>query len=84
MSEDPGRRRREGARKKKKTLDTETSLVIQWLSVCAPNGGGLDLIPGQETKSLHAATKTWHRRKKKERKKTECICFNLPVFLLDL
>ena len=62
------------------TLDTETSLVVQWLSVCAPNGGGLDSIPGQETKSLHAATKTWHRQKKKERKKTECICFNFSVF----
>ena len=28
-----------------------TSLVVQWLRFCAPNAGGLGLIPGQETKS---------------------------------
>ena len=28
-----------------------TSLVIQWLRLFAPNVGGLDLIPGQGTRS---------------------------------
>ena len=27
-----------------------TFLVVQWLRPCAPNAGGLDLIPGQETR----------------------------------
>ena len=41
-----------------------TSLVVQWLRLCAPNVGGL---PGQETgshtpeaKSLHAVTRSSH------------------------
>ena len=44
-----------------------TSLVVQWLRLCALNAGGLGLIPGQGTRShmlqlkiLHAATKTQH------------------------
>ena len=48
------------------TLDTWTFLVVQWLRVCAPSGGGLDSIPGRETKPLHATTKTRHRQRKKE------------------
>ena len=28
-----------------------TSLVVQWLRLCAPNAGGLGLIPGQGTRS---------------------------------
>ena len=28
-----------------------TSLVVQWLRLCAPNAGGLGLIPGQRTRS---------------------------------
>ena len=28
-----------------------TSLVVQWLGLCAPNSGGLGSIPGQETRS---------------------------------
>ena len=27
-----------------------TSLVVQWLRFCAPNAGGLGLIPGQGTR----------------------------------
>ena len=30
----------------------ETSLVVQWLRLCAPNAGGLGLNPGQGTRSL--------------------------------
>ena len=48
-----------------KNASTGTSLVAQWLRLCAPNAGGLGSIPGQgtrshthtSTKSLHAATK---------------------------
>ena len=36
-----------------------TSLVVQQLSLHAPNAGGLGLIPGWGTRShMHAATKT--------------------------
>ena len=28
-----------------------TSLVVQWLQLCAPNAGGQALIPGQGTRS---------------------------------
>ena len=34
------------------TLRGETSLVVQWLRLCAPNAVGLGLIPGQGTRSL--------------------------------
>ena len=33
------------------TLRGETSLVVQWLRLCAPNAGGLGLIPGQGARS---------------------------------
>ena len=42
-----------------------TSLVVQWLRLCAPNAGGLGSNPGQGTRSHmsqlkipHTATKT--------------------------
>ena len=42
-------------------LDLGTSLVAQWIGLCAPNAGGLGLIPGQGTRScMHAATKSSH------------------------
>ena len=37
-----------------------TSLMVQWLRLCAPNAGGLGLIPGQGTRnqnSPHTTTK---------------------------
>ena len=34
-----------------KTGTTGTSLVVQWLRLCAPNAGGSGLIPGQGTRS---------------------------------
>ena len=35
-----------------------TSLVVQWVRLCAPNAGCLGSIPGQGTKScVHATTK---------------------------
>ena len=44
-----------------------TSLVVQWLRLCAPNAGGLGSIPGWGTRSHmqlkipHATSKTWCR-----------------------
>ena len=34
-----------------KTLWPGTALVAQWIRLCAPNAGGLGLIPGQRTRS---------------------------------
>ena len=44
---------------KKKTHGSGTSLVVQWLRLCAPNAGGPASIPGQGIRShMHAATKS--------------------------
>ena len=38
-----------------------TSLLVQWVRLCAPNAGGPGLIPGQGTRScMHATTKSLH------------------------
>ena len=38
-----------------------TSLVAQWLGLCAPNTGGQGSIPGQGTRShTHAAARSLH------------------------
>ena len=34
-----------------------SSLLVQWLRLHAPNAGDVDLIPGWETKTLHAPKK---------------------------
>ena len=34
-----------------KLKTTWTSLVVQWLRICAPNAGDLGSIPGQGTRS---------------------------------
>ena len=35
-----------------------TSLVVQWIELCAPNAGGPGSIPGQGTRShMHATTR---------------------------
>ena len=61
-------------KKKSFKLLCQTSLVVQWLRLHAPNAGGLGSIPGQGTEShmtqlrvrmlqlkiLHAATKIPH------------------------
>ena len=41
-----------------KSLQTGTSLVVQCLGLCAPNAGGLGLIPGQGTRSHIPQLKT--------------------------
>ena len=35
-------------------MDFRTSLVVQWLRLCASSAGIMGLIPGQRTKILHA------------------------------
>ena len=52
------------------------SMVVQWLTLHAPNAGGLGPITGQGARSHmlqlkipSAATKTQHSQRKKERKK---------------
>ena len=43
-----------------------TSLVVQWVTLRAPNAGGPGSIPGQGTRShMHAATKSAHATAKK-------------------
>ena len=37
-----------------KTIGGRTSLVVQWLRLCASNARGTGSIPGQGTKILHA------------------------------
>ena len=67
---------------------TGTSLVVQWLRLCAPNAGGPGSIPGQGTRShmpqlrvrmpqlkiLHAATKISHTATKIPRAATKTRC----------
>ena len=39
----------------------DTSLVVQWVSLHAPNAGGPGSTPGRGTRShMHATAKTWH------------------------
>ena len=45
-----------------------TSLVVQWLRLCASMAGGTGLIPGWGTKIPHAA---WHSQKKKKIRERE-------------
>ena len=40
-----------------------SSLVVQWLGLCASTAGGTGSTPGQGTEIPHA---TWHGKKKKE------------------
>ena len=43
-----------------------TSLVVQWLRLCASTTGGLGSIPGQGTKILHATSCNQKKKKKKQ------------------
>ena len=56
-----------------------TSLVVQWLRLCASNAGSEDKIPGRGTKILHAP---WRGQKKK--KKSLIKILNHYVVLLKL
>ena len=53
-------------------ITEETSLVVQWLRLCAPNAGGPGSIPGQGTRShMHAASKSSHATTNKPHAATE-------------
>ena len=55
-------------KKKDKTQITNigTSLVVQWVRLCAPNAGGLGSIPGWGTRShMHAEAKSSRAATKK-------------------
>ena len=47
----------------------ETSLVVQWLRLCAHNSGGLGLIPGQGTRSHWPQLRSCAAKKKKKEKR---------------
>ena len=49
-----------------------TSLVVQWLRLCAPIAGGPGSIPGQGTKIPHA---TWLGQKQKDRSEFMLVKF---------
>ena len=62
---------REGEGEREKNIrkgQTGDSRAIQWLRLCAPNAGGMSLIPGRGTKIPHA---TKCRQKKKGKGQTE-------------
>ena len=48
----------------KDILSLKTSVMVQWLRLCAPSAGGLGWIPGRGTSfrmlHMHAATRIWH------------------------
>ena len=50
--------------KMKKNIISGTSLVVQWLRLCAPNAGGMGSIPGLGTKIPHAV---WCSQKKEKK-----------------
>ena len=45
-----------------------TSLVIQWLGLCASRAGGVGSVPGQITRIPYAAWHSQEKRKEKEKK----------------
>ena len=55
-----------------------TSLVVQWIRLCAPNAEGPGSIPGKVTRPhMHAATKSMHAATKSLHAKTkEPTCCN--------
>ena len=68
---------------KLKDRGTGTSLVVQWLRLYASTAGDTGLIPGWETKILHAIL--CHRKKKKRFKRNNQTCpLNSLKYLLLL
>ena len=56
-----------------------TSLVVQWLRLCASSAGSMGSIPGQGTKIPHAM---WRGKKKEKGKKKTSVVLptRLPIF----
>ena len=55
-----------------------TSLAVQGLKLCISTGQGVGLIPGQETKILHAIAK------KKRFSVSHCVFSNLIIICLGV
>ena len=55
--------RKEGRKKDRSYLTLSTSLVVQWLRLCASAARAVGSIPGRGTKIPHAA---WHGQKNKK------------------
>ena len=49
-------------------MEDRTSLVVPWLGFCASTAGSVGLIPGRETKILHATQRSHKHKKEKEKK----------------
>ena len=50
-------------------MEDRTYLVVPWLGFCASTAGSVGLIPGRETKILHATQRSHKHKKEKEKKK---------------
>ena len=55
-------------------MDFRTSLVVQWLRLCASSAGIMGLIPSQRTKILHAEQ---HGQKGKNKNEFEPLPHNM-------
>ena len=53
-----------------------SSQMVQWLGLCALTAGGMRLIPGWGTMTLHAG----EPKKKRERKTKNCLFSNKIMF----
>lgn len=51
-------------------MEDRTFLVVPWLRFCASTAGSVGVIPGRETKVLHA-TQHSHKHKKEKEKKND-------------
>ena len=51
-------------------MEDRTFLVVPWLRFCASTAGSVGVIPGRETKVLHA-TQHSHKHKKEIEKKND-------------
>lgn len=54
-------------------MEDRTFLVVPWLRFCASTAGIVGVIPGRETKVLHATQHSHTHKKEKEKKKTITI-----------
>ena len=54
---------------------TGTSLVVQWLRLCAPNAGGMGSIPGQGTRILYTSPRGQKKKREREMSKNRKTMF---------
>ena len=53
-----------------------TSLVVQWLRLCASNAGGMGSIPGWGSSACHVV---WPKKKKKKKEKNGNCFLKTPT-----